>query len=212
MKNIPMFTTVNGVASLTLEEIPYKKSAYIRIQDVQDPGKLLQEAVDFCKAVGADQIFATGDDCLRCYPLHTEIWEMSCHAFDPTNENAVLVSVDESNISNWQALYNRHMADVPNAATMTNADRKKLLDENDGYFVYEEGTCIGIGKAKDDRIHGIVSLIPGKGRVVLNALCGALTVDVIKVEVASANERAVRLYHKCGFEKTGVLSKWYKVF
>ena len=39
MRDFPIFSTETGVSSLTLKEIPYKKQAYIRIQDVQ-PGAL----------------------------------------------------------------------------------------------------------------------------------------------------------------------------
>jgi hypothetical protein len=33
MRDIPMFTTEYGVASLVLKEIPYQAAAYITIQD-----------------------------------------------------------------------------------------------------------------------------------------------------------------------------------
>ena len=62
MRDFPIFSTETGVSSLTLKEIPYKKQAYIRIQDVQ-PGTLqehLRECVQFCKAAGAEHIFAAG--------------------------------------------------------------------------------------------------------------------------------------------------------
>ena len=39
MKNIPIFTTDWGVATLLLKEIPYKEIAYVKIQDVQ-PGHI----------------------------------------------------------------------------------------------------------------------------------------------------------------------------
>ena len=41
MKDIPVFTTDFGVASLILKEIPYRGEAYIRIQDLQ-PGTICQ--------------------------------------------------------------------------------------------------------------------------------------------------------------------------
>lgn len=78
MKDIPMFTTEYGIASLILAEIPYQQTAYIRIQSCL-PGEidnLLSECRGFCRACGAEKIFATGDDRLEKYPLYNIIYEM----------------------------------------------------------------------------------------------------------------------------------------
>ena len=53
MKDIPVFTTENGAASLILGEIPYRGQAYIRIQDSLEPESLLKECVSFCRMCGA---------------------------------------------------------------------------------------------------------------------------------------------------------------
>ena len=56
MKDFPVFTTENGVASLILKEIPYRGEAYIHLRDSQNPKTLLEECVSFCAACGADKI------------------------------------------------------------------------------------------------------------------------------------------------------------
>ena len=43
MKDIPVFTTENGAASLILREIPYQQSAYIILRDTREPEKLTAE-------------------------------------------------------------------------------------------------------------------------------------------------------------------------
>ena len=43
MKDIPMFTTEYGIASLTLGQVPYTATAYIRLQATEQPAELLQE-------------------------------------------------------------------------------------------------------------------------------------------------------------------------
>ena len=78
MRDIPVFTTPAGVASLTLKEIPYRGMAYIRLQDSVEPEQLLKECVDFCRAAGAEYVFATGHSILKDYPVHTSIWRLSC--------------------------------------------------------------------------------------------------------------------------------------
>ena len=58
MKDFPVFTTDYGVSSLILREIPYRREAYIHIQDVQ-PDQLaehLRECVSFCRMAGAESI------------------------------------------------------------------------------------------------------------------------------------------------------------
>ena len=76
MKDMPLFTTEYGVASLTLSQIPYTKQAYIRIQATAEPERLLTECIDFCKAAGAEHIFATGHSVCEKYPEHTKLLRM----------------------------------------------------------------------------------------------------------------------------------------
>ena len=54
MKDIDLFTTEYGIASLILKEIPYKGEAYIRLRETQQPELLLQECVRFCRRCGAE--------------------------------------------------------------------------------------------------------------------------------------------------------------
>jgi len=58
MRNIPIFDTPYGVASLVLKEIPYSSKAYITVQSCLDLDQLLEECVSFCRAVGAEEIYA----------------------------------------------------------------------------------------------------------------------------------------------------------
>ena len=56
MRDIPVFTTEYGVASLVLREIPYRQEAYISIQSSLQPEELLAECVSFCRACGAEKV------------------------------------------------------------------------------------------------------------------------------------------------------------
>ena len=58
MKDFPVFTTENGVASLVLKEIPYRRCAYIILRDSLEPEALLAECISFCRACGAERVFA----------------------------------------------------------------------------------------------------------------------------------------------------------
>ena len=93
MKDMPMFTTESGVASLTLSNIPYTKAAYIQIQDTQEPEKFIKECCDFCVAVGAESVFASGHKFLEEYPHYTDILALECNKDDlPTTKAIVFVS------------------------------------------------------------------------------------------------------------------------
>ena len=211
MKDIPVFTTEHGAASLFLREIPYRKRAHIKLQATQEPEKLLDECVSFCRACGAEWIDAAGNDYLEKYPLITAIVAMQCEKTVIPETDACLFPVTENTIDKWLELYNQRMAEVPNAAFMDSADGRALLKSGDGYFVHRNGELLGIGKAAGDFIDTVISVKPGAGETVVRALASALTEDTVRLWVASANTRAVRLYERMGFIPTKVLSKWYRV-
>lgn len=211
MRDIPFFTTSAGIASLTLKEIPYKGIAYVRLQDSSEPELLLKDCVEFCRAVGAEHIYATGHEFLDKFPFYTAIWTLSCLRDTLPQTNAALFPVQDKTLEKWRKIYNERMKDIPNAATMTALDGQEMLKNGDGYFIHRGKTLLGIGKACGDTIDAVISVVPGSGEDVLLALCNALSGDRVKVEVASANIRALNLYKRLGFIKIEELSRWHKI-
>ena len=211
MKDLPMFTTQYGVASLFLREIPYRGRAHIKIQSSLDPEKLLEECVAFCRMCGAEWIDAAGHDYLEKYPLITALWAMQCPREALAETDACLFPVTDQTVQQWLTIYNERMADVPNAAYMDSRDGRELLNTGDGYFVHRNGQLLGIGKAKGDFIDTVISVEPGSGETVLRALCSALQCETVRLWVAAENHRAVRLYQRLGFVKTKELSRWHRV-
>lgn len=211
MKDIPVFTTENGVASLVLREIPYTKRAYIRLQDTRQPAEFLEECISFCAMCGAEQIYATGNSYLESYPRWARIVKMSRNAEGLPQTDAALFPVLPETLEQWRSLYNTRMHDVPNAAFMSEQDGQEMLKKGDGYFVHRDGKLLGIGRASGDRIDAVISAQKGMGQEVLLALCGLITGDTVNLEVAEENIPAVRLYERLGFLMTGELSRWYLV-
>lgn len=207
MKDIPVFTTEHGAASLTLSEIPYTQRAYIRIQASSDPEAFLAECLDFCRAAGAENIYAAGIP--DSYPVHTEVWQMQGPM--PELSDACLFPVTEQTLEIFRSMYNDKAVKVPNAAWMTMGKSQELLKQGSAYFVREDGSLIGFGIASGDTVNWVASVVPGGGKAVMQALCSVLTGDSIKIEVASANTKAVRLYEEMGFTVSKVLSKWFTV-
>ncbi len=211
MQDIPIFTTQYGAASLIFKQIPYRGTAYIKFQDSLDPEELLKECVSFCQAAGAERVYASGHSFLERYPIHTTVLRMTCSKDSLPDTDASLFPAQEQTLDQWRTLYNRKMDGVDNSAYLTVADAKQMLSRGNGYFVHRDGTLLGIGIAGGETIDAVISAVPGAGRDVLLALSHACFAETISVEVASTNERAVRLYRSLGFVPSVELSRWYKI-
>lgn len=211
MRDIPVFTTENGVGSITLKEVPYKGVAYIKIHSTQNPEVFLCECVDFCKMTGAEAIYATGHPILEEYPLHTAVLQMSVLREQLPMTDTALFPVTEKTMEQWRNIYNERMRPIANASTMTRDDGEKLVKQGGGYFVHRGEELLGIGIARGDTVESVISVKPGAGREVMLALCGSLFSESIRLEVASTNLRAIKLYESLGFLKTGEISRWYDV-
>ena len=211
MRDIPMFTTEYGVASLFLKEVPYRGRAHIKIQSSLDPEKLLEECVGFCRACGAEWIDAAGHEYLEKYPLITSLSLMTRPLEGLPSMDACLFPMTEATMQNWLDIYNERMADIPNAAFMDSKDGKQLLQKGSAYFVHKNGELLGIGIASGDFIDTVISTKPGAGETVVRALSSVLTEETVRLMVADANIRAVRLYERLGFIKVKELSRWYRV-
>lgn len=211
MKDIPVFTTENGAASLALREIPYRGRAYIRLQATQTPEALLSDCIEFCRACGASEILATGHAFLERYPFVTAEMSMcrSIAGLEPSD--ACLFPVTEQTVAKWREIYNERMSEIPGSAYMDDWDGAKLLAAGDGYFVHKDGQLLGIGRAAGGTVSVLASSKSGMGRRVLLALAELLTEDMISVNVASANIRAVRFYEKMGFMTLAETARWYRV-
>ena len=211
MKDLQVFTTEHGVASLILKEIPYQETAYIILRDSLEPMALAQECADFCRACGAERIYAAGSESLSAYPFYTAMWEMSCLRESIPDTDAALWPVQEKTLIRWQDIYNQKVRKVPNGAWMTRSDAENMLDTGDGYFVHRGDTLLGIGRAGADRIDWVACVIPGAGADVVKALAHAATADRISLTVASANQKAVMLYEGLGFLKTAEIARWHQL-
>lgn len=211
MQDFPIFTTQSGVTSLVLREIPYKGEAYITIRDASNPVELLKECVDFCKTVGAEHIYATGHPVLEEFPLHTTVLKMRIALESLPESDAALFPVTEQTLEQWREIYCEKMKSVPNAATMTKEEARKMLQRGDGYFVHRNGMLLGIGMVSGNTIHAIASVIPGEGAEVLCTLCYGLVQEYAELEVAAENRKAVRLYERLGFVRVAEVSRWYNI-
>ena len=211
MKDFPVFPTSHGAASLTLKEIPYRQVAYIHIQSTQEPELLLEECVGFCTACGAERIYATAHPFLERYPLHTSIYRMKGCLFLSEEEIPSMFPVTGATVSRWREIYNEKMRFVDNAATLEERDEKEILETGGAYFVHQNAELLGIGWLVEDEVKALAAVKPGAGELVCKAMQSLLPQQTIQLEVASTNQKAIRLYERLGFLKTEEVSRWYRV-
>ena len=212
MRDFPIFTSENGVSSIYLKDVPYSGRAYIRIRSASDPAALLEECVSFCRAVDSGSIYAAGHEILNDFPTYTSVVEMRCLLESLPETDAAIFPLQKETLSQWRDLYNQKMANVDAASYLSCFDAEKVLKKGSGYFVHRNGKLLGIGIADGDTLEAVISAVPGAGADVLVALTHALTGESARLEVASTNEKAIRLYERLGFLRVRELIKWHKIF
>ncbi len=210
MKDIPVFATENGIASLSLQQIPYTGFAHISIQSTLEFNAFLLECISFCRAVGAERILACGHKDLEQYPIYTKILGMRMPMPEDQGRKC-LFPVTEESFDKWLDIYNNGMKNVPNAAILSRQMGMALIKKGSAYFVHDNGQVLGIGVAEGDTIQAVVSCQKRAGEEVIQTLCGALCADTVRVEVAENNEPAMNLYRRMGFIETGILKTWHDV-
>lgn len=213
MRDIPVFTTEYGVASLILKEIPYRQEAYIHIQDVQPDGikPLLEECASFCAMAGAERIFVRRHELLEGLPLHCSVLLMQGTAWVDKEKLCSLFPVTEQTVTRWRQLCNARLRDVDNAATLESRDESGILNSLGAYFVHQDGRLLGIGWLEDTKLLMMAAAEPGAGERVMHTLMSLVEGAQMQLEVASTNSRAIRLYEKLGFIPVKEISGWYRV-
>ena len=210
MRDFPMFTTEYGVASLILKEVPYRQEAYIILQATEQPEELLQECISFCRMVGAEKIYARGHEIVEHYPIHCTIFEMRGSILTDEEKIDHLWPVTKETVSTWREFLNSQLRQIDNAGTLDQKMEKEIL-EGGAYFVHHAGELLGIGWMKDTELLAVASAQRGMGWKVLNTLLSLVEGAQVELQVASTNEKAIRLYEKMGFFPTKEISRWYRI-
>lgn len=211
MKDIPLFTTEYGIASIDLAELAYQSAAYIRVRSCVS-GKtaaLIDECVAFCRGCGVEHVYAAGKG-LRGYPLDCTILQLRGSVGE--GKCAELRPITQDNCELWRRIANERMAHVDHHATITMTLTKKLLKQGGAYFVCEGERILGIGLVQDGALQLIASTQRGAGECVLRTLAQLLPRDGFCLEVASTNYPALALYERLGFAIVAEKTRWHRVF
>ena len=194
-----------------MKKIPYTKEAYIHIRDTLEPESLLNTCVDFCKAAGAERIYATGHGFLEQYPLYTTLVQLQCGNALGMQSDVSLFPVQEKTAEQWRKIYNERMLHVPSATYLSWLDMKNIIGSGNAYFVHEKGVLLGIGMVCRNQIEVIASVVPGAGGKIMQALCSLVPGDTVMVTVAANNVPAMDLYKRLGFLSVKELESWYQI-
>lgn len=212
MRDIPLFTTENGVASLYLKKIPYTKEAFIQIRSALDCQALLKECADVCRIAGAELIFGTGHDALKKYPVFTTVIRFQAEKSSLSDTEAVALPVAMEQLQWWRQLYHQKMLPVATAAPLTVSETEELILQGKAYCVYRSCAVIGIGVADEGTIQAVASVLPGGGQDSVLALAKVLDGEQVALSVASTNDKAIRLYKSLGFREIKQEITWYQFF
>lgn len=205
MQDIPAFATENGVASLTLRQIPMRREGYIQIRSSLEPAALLRECVGFCRACGAERVLAEEVPGLP-KPAYA-LWEMRGRVDVETD--CTLAPVGEAECARFAALVNPRLLPIDHAALLPMRWSEEAFAG--AYFVERRGETIGAGMVREDELRLLVSFERGMGERTLRAMLSICRGREVRLTVASTNHRAVALYERCGFVRTAELSRWVDV-
>lgn len=206
MKNIPLFTSEYGVATLILEEIPTKQAGFVLVRSTDNLAGLLADGAKFCRMCGAEVVYGTGDFDFFDYQLAYELLEFSAekHQLPKPDGKMKLVAVDDSNASPFLQKYDQIFAGQVGIGA-------PKLEEGIGYLVYEGEEWVGIGQIAPGRLEVIGSLKRGMGYDIAAALLAGISAEIITLQVCSLNETAIKLYEKLGFQQGNVMSQYYEI-
>ena len=90
------------------------------------------------------------------------------------------------------------------------SNEQALLDSAGAYFVHRNGHLLGLGWLEGERLLAVAAMELGAGERVMHTLMSLIEGETMTLEVASTNERAIRLYEKLGFLKVREVRKWYR--
>ena len=159
----------------------------------------------------AERIYAKGHDYLETYPLHTSTLEME-KLVEAGPAPAELVPVTAETVGQWRSICNERMRTVDNAATLERKDEKWILESGGASFIYHKEEMLGIGWIDKGELMAVAAVKPGAGQQIMETLFTLMDGQVLRLQVASTNAKAIRLYERLGFHQTKEVSRWYRVF
>ncbi len=214
MKDIPVFSCPDGIATLILREVPFRGEGYILVRGVFGTLEgLLAECAGFCRAAGAERLFAAGEADFSGYPAAIRILGRSAprESLLPAPEAVRLVPRHGGNGSGLGAGIQRPLPGracsgelQPGGGARAGRGRRGPVDL---------GRC---GAHRPGRVRGgellaVAALQPGAGERCVRALAAQCTGPEVRLTCAEENGRAMRLYDRLGFSHGAEERVWFSI-
>lgn len=204
MKDIPIFTCADGIATLILREIPLRGEGYVLVRSVfTTVPALLRTCEGFCRAAGAAAVYFSGKADFSGCAVHSRLLvrEIDRTKLPNTCATAVPIAADEA--ADWTAAYNARFRAVPAAQSCSTPE--------DAYYVRMNGETIGIGQISGNTLRSVASVKRGCGADCVAALAALASETWLTLLCAEENLPAMRLYDRLGFTRGDVQEIWYKI-
>lgn len=216
MKDIPIFTGSHGIATLILSQIPWSGRGYVMVRSVWDDAKaLLDECLGFCRACGAREVFASWETQELPAPHGYDVLRMEMKKCAlPAGVPICTEDLSEDNAGAFVDIYNRCFLPIHNAAAYGKKDIARLLGEETAYLVRRDGAYAAIAEISKEGLEAIAVLPQhrGLGFDLARTVLQKVPSTTLALKVASTNHRAIGLYERLGFQTTGILSRWWKLY
>ncbi len=200
MKDIPIFTACNGIASLILNQIPYRGDGYVLIRSIfSNAQDFMQECEHFCRMAGAQRVYFSGEADFAGMQIHATLLEREI--LQKNLPDSTAQAVETTDPSEWISLYNENFRAVPAA--------KYCREAKNAYDILKDGKRIGIGQVVHDRILTVAALQRGAGADCVRALAKLCDGETVYLNCAKENLPAMRLYDRLGFSEGSVKEIWY---
>lgn len=200
MRDIPLFTATNGMATLILHEIPFRKEAFVWIRTVfLSLDGLMEECRGFCRAAGAERVYFSGELDFGSRPVHARLIRRSVKKAALPETGALALPAKDPAL--WLEHYRRSFRPVPAA--------RSTPSEEGRFDVYYKGTLIGIGQVQGGMLMTVAALEKGRGKDCVCALAAHSEGPVLQLVCAEENLPAMKLYDKLGFSREDVKEVWY---
>ena len=215
MKNIPMFTGQHGMATLVFRELSFSGCAYVLVRAVWngEVAAFLEECRGFCRAVGAEKIYACwedgqlpGEPAYEVLGLIREkeglplpLREVELEVLCPENGQAYL------------DIYNTCFRSVPGAASYDKQDLQRLYGQECAFLAKVDGRYAAVAEISKEGLESVAVLpeFRGLGCDLSLTVLPMVPNRTLRLKVASTNERALRLYRRLGFAPECVRNRWY---
>ena len=217
MKNIPLFTSSYGLATLILKEISWNGRAYVLIRSVwnDQTAALLDECRSFCRAVGAEEIYASWEQEALPADHAWDMIDMVCQksALPAPRQTVELEQATPETAEDYLRIYNQCFRDVPAAASYDRKSLEPLYGEDLIWLAKVRGKYAAVAEISKDGLEGIAVLpeFRGLGFDLAATVLRMVPSTEVRLKVASTNVRAGRLYDRLGFTAAGISRRWYRL-